>query len=738
MKEPKEPRVSDASPQSAALPEYVSRPEHFINWQLSQLEFDWRVLDQALDANTPLLERLKFLCICSTNLDEFYEVRVAELKQKAALAVAETGPENLTPREVLGAIGRRAHKLVAEQYRILNDILFPELAQEHVRFIPRQEWTKKQTTWLRSQFQQMMPVISPMGLDPAHPFPQILNKSLNFLVSLKGKDAFGRQGGMAIVQAPRVLPRVVQLPPQETGGEPYDFVFLSSIIHGFIDKLFPRMEITGCHQFRVTRNSDLYVDEEEIEDLRQAIESELLSRRYGEAVRLEVTDNCTEEMLAFLLDKFEVAPEEMFRVNGPVNLNRLMRVYDLVDRPDLKFPPFFPSIPKQLARMKSSFRQGAEPVINKPVATAASPELPQATNIFEEIRKKDILLHHPFDSFSPVLEFIQLACRDPKVLAVKQTLYRTGEHSAIVDALVAAAQAGKEITVVDELRARFDEEVNIRSATRLEEAGAHLVYGVVGYKVHAKMILVIRQEGGEFRNYVHLGTGNYSASTARLYTDYSLFTCDPAIGEDVHRLFLEITSLGRPMALNKVLDSPFHLHQALTAKIEREAQNGLAGKPARIIAKMNQLTEPRIIQSLYRASQAGVTIDLIVRGMCSLRPGLPKVSENIRVRSIVGRFLEHGRVLYFQNNEHPEVFCTSADWMKRNLFRRVETCFPVEAARLRKRLIEELEYYLEDNTNAWELLADGSYKRVEQAGGRGVAAQSLLMGNKAAGHSPET
>ncbi len=713
------------------MPEYVSRPEHFINGQLSQLEFDWRVLDQALDANTPLLERLKFLCICSTNLDEFYEIHVAELKQKAVLPVAEMGPENLTPREVLAAIGRRAHELVAEQYRILNEVLFPELAQKQVRFIPRQEWTKKQTAWLRSQFQQMMPIISPMGLDPAHPFPKILNKSLNFLVFLKGKDAFGRQGGLAIVQAPRILPRVVQLPPQETAGGPYDFVFLSSIIHGFLDELFPHMEVTGCHQFRVTRNSDLYVDEEEIEDLRRAIEDELLSRRYGEAVRLEVTDHCTEEMLAFLLDKFEVVEEEMFRVKGPVNLNRLMRVYDLVDRPDLKYPPFFPRIPKQLARMKFSSGQGAEPLITKPTSTAGTGKLSQPIEIFDEIRKKDILLHHPFESFSPVLEFIQQACRDPKVLAVKQTLYRTGEHSAIVDALVAAARAGKEVTVVDELRARFDEETNIRSAARLEEAGAHLVYGVVGFKVHAKMILVIRQEDGGFRNYVHLGTGNYHASTAQLYTDYSLFTCDEAFGEDVHRLFLEITSLGKPMKLNRILDSPYNLQPALAAKIEREAKNALAGKPARIIAKMNQLTEPKIIQSLYRASQAGVTIDLIVRGMCSLRPGLPRVSENIRVRSIVGRFLEHGRVLYFQNNEHPEVFCTSADWMRRNLFRRVETCFPIEAAKLRKRLFEELEYYLKDNTNAWELLADGSYRREERQGGREVAAQSILMAKNA-------
>ena len=727
MKKSKESALSAADRQYASRPEYVSRPEHFINWQLSQLEFNFRVLAQALDDDTPILERLKFLCICSTNLDEFYEIRVAELKHKAALAVAQKGPEGLTPREVLVAIGQRAHELVTEQYRILNDVLLPELAQEQIRFIPRHEWSKKQTSWLYSHFQQMMPIISPMGLDPAHPFPQVLNKSLNFLVALKGKDAFGRRGGMAIVHTPRILPRIVQLAPRETGGGPHDFVFLSSIIHAFVGDLFPQMEVTGCHQFRVTRNSDLYVDEEEIEDLRRAIESELLSRRYGEAVRLEVTNHCTEEMLALLMDKFGVVPEEMFRVNGPVNLNRLMRVFDLVDRPELKYPPCRPHIPKSLAHPKLAPQLVADAARSQPIGKESTGKLAQPTDIFAEIRKKNILLHHPFDSFSPVMDFIQQACSDPRVLAIKQTLYRTGDHSDIVDALVAAARAGKEVTVVVELRARFDEEANIHSANRLEEAGAHLVYGVVGYKVHAKMVLVVRQEDEKFRHYVHLGTGNYNANTARLYTDYSFFTCDEAIGEDVHRLFLEITSLGKPLKLNKVLDSPFNLHPALLAKIEREAQHAREGKPARIIAKMNQLTEPKIIESLYRASQAGVQIDLIIRGMCSLRPGLPQVSDNIRVRSIVGRFLEHTRVLYFQNDDHPEVFCGSADWMPRNLFHRVETCFPVEADKLSRQLIRELEYYLEDNRNAWQLLADGSYKKIERPHGQAVSAQAILL-----------
>jgi polyphosphate kinase len=704
----------------------LDRPECFTNWRLSQLEFNQRVLAQTVDRNNPLFERLKFLCIFSTNMDEFFEVRVAGLKQEATSSSAPTGPEQMTPRQVLEEIYRRSQELVAEQYRILNDVLFPELAEEGIRFISRSKWTEKQTEWIREQFHMLMPIISPLGLDPAHPFPRILNKSLNFIVSLKGKDAFGRHGGMAIVQAPRILPRILHLPPAETGSGPYDFVFLSSVIHGFVGELFPQMEVLECHQFRVTRNSDLYVDEEEIADLRQAIEGELLSRRYGEAVRLEVTDYCPEELVAFLMDKFAVTPEEMFRVAGPVNVNRLMRVYDLVNRPDLKYPPFFPSIPKQLGRTpKMKFASGrVDPVASGP---AASGKVPQTPNMFDKIREKDILLHHPFESFSPVVEFLQQACRDPQVQAIKQTLYRTGDDSAIVDALVGAAKAGKEVTVVVELRARFDEEANIHSANRLEEAGAHLVYGVVGYKVHAKMILVVRQEDNAFRNYVHLGTGNYHSRTAKFYTDYGLFTCDPAIGEDVHRIFLEITSLGKPLKLNKVLDSPFNLAAALTAKIEREAHNALAGKPARLIAKMNQVTEPGIIQSLYQASRAGVKIDLIVRGMCSLRPGIPEVSENIRVRSIVGRFLEHTRVLYFHNDGHPEMYCTSADWMYRNLHRRVETCFPIEAARLRKRLMQELEYYLEDNTNAWELLPDGTYQKVEQGDRPAVAAQSILM-----------
>ena len=708
----------------------VSRPDNFINWQLSQLEFNARVLAQAVDTRTPILERLKFVCIFSTNMDEFYEIRVAGLRHQAASLSTELGPEHMTPQEILHAISRRAHELVAEQYRILNEVIFPDLAREGVNFFYRSDWNEKQRAWLHARFKEYMPIISPLGLDPAHPFPRILNKSLNFIVSLKGKDAFGRKGGMAIVQAPRSLPRIVHLPPEETGGGASDFVFLSSTIHAFVEELFPQMEVTECHQFRVTRNSELYVDEEEIDDLRQAIEGTLLSRRYGEAVRLEVTDFCTPEMVSFLMDKFSLEQDDLFQVSGPVNLNRLMKIYDLVDRADLKYPPFVPGIPKFLGRPPKYKADAAEThtTLAKGPPTGGAPAKVQSTpNLFAKIRERDILLHHPFESFAPVIEFIQQAASDPHVLAIKQTLYRTGDDSAIVDALVTAAQAGKEVTVVVELRARFDEEANIQSASMLEEAGAHLVFGVVGYKVHAKMVLVVRQEDTRLRNYVHLGTGNYHPLTAHFYTDYGLFTCSEAIGEDVHRLFLEITSLGKPLALNKLIDSPFNMHKIMAAKIHREAQHARTGKPAKIMAKMNQLTEPEIIKSLYQASQAGVSIDLIVRGMCSLRPGIPQISENIRIRSIVGRFLEHTRALYFHNNGHPEVFCTSADWMNRNLHRRVEVCFPIESAKLRQRVVEDLELYLKDNTNAWELLQDGTYKKVEPDGGPRLAAQLQLV-----------
>ncbi len=663
----------------------LSQPELYINRELSLLQFNKRVLEQARDTDTPLLERLKFLCISSTNLDEFFEIRVAGLKQKIASGSVQAGPDNFSPQEVMSQVSVQAHTLVDDQYRVLNEELIPALAEENIRFVRRTQWSERQAEWLRTFFnQELLPVLSPLGLDPAHPFPRILNKSLNFIVSLKGKDAFGRSSGIAIVQAPRSLPRLVHLPDECSDG-PYDFVFLSSIIHEHVGDLFPGMDVTGCYQFRVTRNSDLFVDEEEIDDLLHAVEGELLSRRYGDVVRLEVADNCPREMADFLLAKFHLTEDDLYQDNGPVNLNRLLAIYDLVDRPDLKYPPFTPRRPAGLAPDQ---------------------------NIFEAIRAGDILLHHPFDSFLPVIDLLRQAAADPGVLAIKQTLYRTGPDSAIVNALVDAARAGKEVTVVIELRARFDEEANIQLATRLQEAGAHVVYGVVGYKTHAKMLLVTRREARRLRHYVHLGTGNYHARTARLYTDYGLLTCNTALGQDAQRVFQLLTSLGKVKQLRKMMQSPFTLHKGLIGKIDREAQVARDGGKARIIVKCNALIEPQIIRALYQASQAGVKIDLIIRGICCLRPGVPGVSDNIRVRSIVGRFLEHTRVFYFHNGGDHEIYLSSADWMDRNFFRRVEIAFPVENKKLRQRILREgLELYLSDNCEAWVLQRDGSYKR---------------------------
>ncbi len=678
----------------------LKQSELYINRELSLLAFNRRVLEQAKDENTPLLERLRFLCITSSNLDEFFEIRVAGLMQQAAMSSVQAGPDNILPHELLGQISAQAHELVDEQYRILNDILLPALEQEGIRFVKRQDWNANQSEWIKDYFEHaLLPILSPIGLDPAHPFPRILNKSLNFIISLKGKDAFGRTSRMAIVQAPRALPRLIKLPENCSDG-PNDFVFLSSIIHEYVADLFPGMKVQGCYQFRVTRNSDLFVDTEEVDDLLRALEGELPSRRYGDEVRLEVADNCPPEISQFLLDQFELDQKDLYTVNGPVNLSRLMNLPDKVDRSDLNFPSFTPGLPSRLML---------------------------SANIFQAIRKGDILLHHPFESFLPVIDFLKQSAVDPKVLAIKQTLYRTGPDSAVVDALVQAARAGKEVTVVVELRARFDEEENIALANRLQEAGAHVVYGVVGYKTHAKMILVVRREEEQLKHYVHLGTGNYHARTARLYTDYGLLSGDPILGEDVHKLFLQLTSLGRGSKLGKLLQSPFTLHAGLIERIERETQNAQQGKPTRIIAKMNALVEQNVIRALYAASQAGVEIDLIIRGICCLRAGVPGISENIRVRSIIGRFLEHTRVFYFLNGGEEEIFGSSADWMDRNLHRRVETCFPIEDKKLRERMVSELKYYLEDNTQAWLLQSDGSYQRLTPGDEAPYSAQSRLL-----------
>ncbi|MEQ8288437.1 MAG: polyphosphate kinase 1 [Gammaproteobacteria bacterium] len=662
-------------------------PELYINRELSLLEFNRRVFAQAKDERTPLLERLRFLCIASTNLDEFFEIRVAGLAQQVKYGSVQTGEDNMTPVEVLKKISEIAHEFVIEQYDILNNVLIPELAKQHILILRRAQWKPKLTRWVKRYFnRELLPVLSPIGLDPAHPFPRVLNKNLYFIVSLEGKDAFGRDSGFAIVQAPRSLPRVIEV-PKEMSGRTHDFILLSSVIHANVSELFPGMEVKGCYQFKVTRNSDLFVDDEEVDDLLRALEGELPSRRYNDAVRLEVADNCPGEISQFLLDQFKLTADALYQVNGPVNLNRLMQIIDLVDRPDLTYSGFTPDLP---------------------------PRLIKTTNIFDTLHNGDILLHHPFQSFAPVIDFLKQAANDPDVLSIKQTLYRTGDDSAVVKALMDAARAGKEVTVVIELRARFDEEANIELASDLQEAGAHVVYGVVGYKTHAKMIMVVRREGRSLRRYVHLGTGNYHARTARLYTDYGLLTADQAVGEDVNKLFHQMTGLGRASKLKKLLQSPFTLHKTILSYIKQETDNASAGKEARIIAKMNALVDPEIIRALYEASMAGVKIDLIIRGICCLRPGIKGISDNIHVRSIIGRFLEHTRIYYFHNDGKPRLYCASADWMPRNLFHRIEACFPIEEKRPRDQVIKlGLMNYLSDNTQAWILQADGNYRQAK-------------------------
>jgi polyphosphate kinase len=680
--------------------------EHYINRELSLLEFNERVLAQALDERIPLLERLKFLCISSSNLDEFFEIRVAGLKQRLELGSDQPGPDGMSINEQLHAIHEVAHRLIDAQYACLNDVLLPALRHQGIELLARSTWDEATTSWLEHYFErEIEPVLSPLGLDPARPFPRIQNKSLNFIVRLAGQDAFGRDTGLAVVQAPRSLPRVVAL-PEEDGRK--RFVLLTGIVQQFVSKLFAGMDVLGCYQFRVTRNSDLFVDDEEVDDLRRALEGELAHRRYGAAVRLEVARDCPPDLDAFLMRQFTLSDVDFYEATGPVNLNRLAALYDLVQRPDLKYPIFTPGLPRRVAG---------------------------SSDLFAVIRQKDVLLHHPFHSFGPVMDFLRAAAADPRVLAIKQTLYRTGDESPIVEALVAAAHSGKDVTVIVELRARFDEEANIELSNRLQEAGAHVMYGVVGYKTHAKMSMVVRREADGLRRYCHLGTGNYHPRTARGYTDYSLFTCDPEIGQDVHELFLQLTSLTQTPRLTKLLQSPFGMHEAIVGKIHREAEHAMGGRPGRIIAKMNSLVDPQVIEALYRASRAGVQIDLIIRGLCALRPGIPGVSENIRVRSIVGRFLEHSRVTYFENAGAGELYLASADWMERNFFRRVEIAFPVREQTHRDRILRDLNSYLTDNCQAWTLERTGRYQRCERHGEARDAQQSLLT-RYAAGSMP--
>ncbi|SOZ34620.1 polyphosphate kinase 1 [Cupriavidus neocaledonicus] len=689
------PRGRDPA-DAATLPNGNAR---FINRELSQLEFFHRVLQQAADPAMPLLERLRALCTFSSNLDEFYEIRVAGLKEQCVLSSPVVGPDGLTPQAVYAAVNQRVRELVGQQYRLFNDVLIPAMAQEQICFLRRPSWNTAQQDWIREFFfAELMPVLTPIRLDPAHPFPRVLNKSLNFAVDLEGKDAFGRSSGNAIVQAPRALPRVIALPAQVAGCE-HGFVFLSSILHAHVGELFSGMTVRGCYQFRVTRNSELFVDEEEVKNLREALQGELPHRHLGDAVRLELADNCPRAMTAFLQEQFGLAPGEVFAVNGPVNLVRLMQVPDQVDRPDLKYPPFRPGLPKALR---------------------------DQPDVFRAMRDGDILLHHPFQAFGPVVDFVRQAAQDPDVVAISQTVYRAGHDSALLSSLIEAARNGKEVTAVVELMARFDEEANIGWAGQLEEVGAHVVYGVVGFKAHAKILMVVRREDGRLRRYVHLGTGNYHHETSRSYTDFGLLTCDEALTQDVAQVFSQLTGRGQTQSMTHVWQSPFTLKQQLLAAIRGEAEHARAGRKGRIIAKMNALLEPDLIQALYDASGQGVRIDLIVRGACALRPGVAGLSEHITVKSVMGRFLEHSRIFCFHDGGADKVMLSSGEWMERSLSRRIEISFPVLDPRLKARVLSEgLEPYLSDRREAWMMTPEGNY--VRQPVPDGESAQCMLL-----------
>lgn len=676
-----------------------------LNRELSLLDFNRRVLALAEDAGVPLLERLRFLCIVGSNLDEFFEIRVAGVKEQLRARLAPPGLTLPQLRELALRLGEDARALIARQYAVLNEAVLPALDAAGVRLVRRTDFTRKERQWAARFFaEEVRPLLTPIGLDPAHPFPQVVNKSLNFVVELSGKDAFGRSTGIAIVKAPRVLPRVIRIPP-DVAGDQQAFVMLSSVIHAHLAAMFPGREVVAYSQFRVTRDADLWIDEEEVKNLRQALQGELPQRQFGSAVRLEVNAECPASLASFLLGQFGLAEEDLYRCDGPVNIARLSSLVDQADIAALKYEPFVPGLP---ARLET------------------------APDILSAIRAQDILLHHPYQSFEPVVDFIRSASEDDDVVAIKQTVYRTGVNSVLMDALVEAARRGKEVTVVVELMARFDEQANMHWAERLERAGAQVVYGVFGLKTHAKLALVIRRERdrrGRARlvPYAHLGTGNYHPRTTALYTDFGLLTADSALCADANEVFLHITSLARAGRMRKLLLAPFSMHRRIVEMIRREIRHAREGRPARIIAKMNALVEEGVIRQLYAASAAGVSIDLIVRGACSLRPGVPGVSENIRVRSVLGRFLEHHRVWCFGNGGEADVWLSSADWMGRNLFRRVEVAFPVRDPELRKRVIDEgLAVYLADNHGAWALGADGTWKRV-RGRGKPRSAQAELL-----------
>ena len=662
------------------------------NRETGFLRFNERVLELAEDPMVPLLERLRFLCISTSNLDEFFEIRVAGLRQKIAGGLESAGVDGLSPQQELSAINDHVVRFVERQYGVFNNVLIPELGKQGIHFFESSDWKEGMQKWVAEYFvSEIAPVLSPLGLDPAHPFPELNNKSLTFIIDLEGVDAFGRDSGYALVRAPRSLPRVIRVPPDVCGIE-HGFVYLSSIIQSQMATLFPGLTPKGVYQFKVTRNSELYVSEEDVANLRRALQAELLLRNFGQVVRLEIAANCPNKIVKFLKQQFDLDDDALYRVDGPVNLNRLVSIPDEIDRPDLKYRQFTPY---------------------------AHPADQAGSDIFGRIRaQKQIVYHHPYESYLPVVELVRQAATDPDVLAIKQTLYRTGEDSVFVELLMEASRAGKDVTVVIELRARFDEEANIRLSSRLQRAGIQVVYGVVGFKTHAKMMLIVRREKSKIAHYVHVGTGNYHTTTARIYTDVSLLTNDAAITGDVQKVFSQLTGLGTASDLKKVVQAPFSMHSFLVKKIENEARLAKEGKTGHIIARMNSLVDVRVVDALYKASKAGVTIELIVRGICVLLPGVKGLSENIRVVSVLGRFLEHSRVFYFASDGKPELYLSSADWMPRNLYHRVEIAVPVASELLPRIKRECLDYYLDDNCFAWELDSEGNYTRLSKRGGK--------------------
>jgi polyphosphate kinase len=653
--------------QSRFLTAATAGEGHFINRELSLLAFNERVLSLAMDPAVPLFERLRYVCIVSSNLDELFEIRVSGLKAKLKQQPTAAEADGSTAEASFNKIAARAQQLVAQQYEVLNNSILPQLAERDVVLHFLADFSAQQREWAHKYFmEEVLPVLTPIGLEPSHPFPRVLNKSLNFIVTLEGDDSYGRSSKLAVLQAPRILSRVTPVPK----------------------------DISGIYQFRVTRNSDLFVDDEEVTDLREALRGELSQRQFGDAVRLEVSDTMPEDVVHRLLSEHQLTEKDCYRVKGPVNLVRMMNIPDLIDMPELKFPAYTPVYP-------SSF---------------------SAQEPFELIAKSDLLVHHPYESFSTVTDFIAAAARDPAVVAISMTIYRTGQTSEIMESLITAARSGKEVTAVVELMARFDEETNISWASRLENVGAHVVFGVVGNKTHAKMCLVVRREKTGLKRYVHLGTGNYHPRTARLYTDFGLFTADPMLCADAHEVFHQLTGLGKARPLRKLWQSPFTLHSQIIKAIRREVAIAKSGGRALVIAKMNSLVEPEVIEALYKASQAGVKVDLIVRGVCMLRPGIKGLSDNIRVRSVIGRFLEHSRIFYFRNNGADDLYLSSADWMDRNFFRRVEIAVPVLNRALKQRVLREgFRVHLQPSAQAWQMRPDGSYELKRPRGSAGAS-----------------